>query len=74
MASDNTNALATAHSTSVMAGLDPAIRSDTSLRQMSGRVVGRDEWVAMSERWYDRKLEGQASSTVDAQGVVFAQP
>ena len=35
-----------------MAGLDPAIRSDTSLRQMSGRVVGRDEWVAISERWY----------------------
>jgi hypothetical protein len=33
-----------------MAGLDPAIRSDTSLRQMSGRVVGRDEWVAISER------------------------
>ena len=33
-------------------GLDPAIRSDTTLRQISDRVVGRDEWVALSERRY----------------------
>ena len=36
----------------VMAGLDPAIRSGTSLQQLGGCVTGRDEWVATNERWY----------------------
>jgi hypothetical protein len=33
-------------------GLDPAIRSGTSLRQLGDCVTGRDEWVATNERWY----------------------
>jgi len=33
-------------------GLDPAIRSGTSLRQMRDCVTGRDEWVAINEKWY----------------------
>ena len=37
----------------VMAGLDPAIRSGTSLRQMGDCVTDRDEWVAINERWYN---------------------
>jgi CheY-like chemotaxis protein len=36
-----------------MAGLDPAIRSGTSLRQMGDCVTGRDEWVAINEGWYN---------------------
>ena len=36
----------------VMAGLDPAIRSGTSLRQMGDSVAAGDEWVAINERWY----------------------
>jgi len=36
----------------VMAGLDPAIRSGTSLQQMGDCATGRDEWVAINERWY----------------------
>ena len=35
-----------------MAGLDPAIRSGPSLRQMGDCVTGRDEWVAINARWY----------------------
>jgi hypothetical protein len=35
-----------------MAGLDPAIRSGTSLRQMADWVAGREEWVAINEGWY----------------------
>jgi hypothetical protein len=34
----------------VMAGLDPAIRSVTSLRQMGDWVAGRDEWVSINEK------------------------
>jgi hypothetical protein len=37
------------HTASVMAGLDPAIRSDTSLRQMADWVAGRDKWAATNE-------------------------
>src|SRR3984957_13811668 len=35
-----------------LVGLDPAIRSGTSLRQMGDCVTGRDEWVATNESWY----------------------
>jgi hypothetical protein len=36
----------------VMAGLDPAIRSGTSLRNVADGVTGRDEWVSTNDRWY----------------------
>jgi hypothetical protein len=35
-----------------MAGLDAAIRGGASLRQMGDCKTGRDEWVAINERWY----------------------
>jgi hypothetical protein len=38
----------------VMAGLDPAIRRGTSLRQMADWVAGCDEWAATNEKWYER--------------------
>jgi hypothetical protein len=39
-----------------MAGLDPAIRSGTSLRQMANRLADRDEWVAINARRYNMWL------------------
>ena len=44
----------TATDTPVMAELDPAIRSDRSLRQMADWVAGSDEWVSINEKWYYR--------------------
>jgi hypothetical protein len=41
-----------------MAGLDPAIRSGTSLRKMAAKAAG--ERVAINEKWYY-----QCASVVD---------
>jgi 5-deoxy-D-glucuronate isomerase len=36
----------------VMAGLDPAIRSGTSLRKVADGVTGHDGWVSTNGRWH----------------------
>jgi hypothetical protein len=36
----------------VMDGLDPAIRSGTSLRKVADGVTGHDGWVSTNGRWH----------------------
>jgi hypothetical protein len=59
----------------VMAGLDPAIRRGTSLRQMADWVAGRDEWVATNEKWYKKIFIPFArSASKPASSVDFSGP